>query len=71
MPADETLMNAAAEARAIADRLHSTAGGYARGNPNWKHFVAMSAGARLVAVKLIEMADSAGRGTAGQESTDG
>lgn len=65
MAADETLMKASGEARAIADRLRSKADGYARDNPNRKHFVAMSAGALLVAVKLIEMADAAGRDAAG------
>lgn len=72
MPADETLMKAADEARAIADRLSVKADNYLRGNPNWKHFIAMSAGARLVAVKLVELAEEADR-AAGlpTEGTDG
>jgi hypothetical protein len=46
------LMDAAATARGIADRLGSKPG-------NGKVWPAMSAGARLVAVRLVELADDA------------
>lgn len=48
----QVLMDAAATARGIADRLAANPG-------NGKIWPAMSAGARLVAVRLVELADDA------------
>lgn len=55
---ESTFMKAADAARAIADGLATQAKRHA--GEDRRQRLAMSAGARLVAVKLIELADEAG-----------
>lgn len=65
-PVANGLMQGAAAARTIADRLDAIAKNYV--GETHKHRVAMSAGARLVAVKLTEMADQDKRTTGSNAS---
>ena len=53
------LMRAAAAARRIADRYDEK--GKDRSRADWRMWTAMGAGARMVAVRLTELADAEGR----------